>query len=126
MIVMDERVRPSARDRVAEKIRRNTIDTGVRVHEQVLRDSEKRVVRAAAYRGPKSRCVCGHVGDGPDSQHEEGIVLSGHGRCFFPHCGCRRFSFYKALPMFEEYMIAGEISKPGRKPRKARQLARLR
>ena len=36
----------------------------------------------------KSRCTCGHTGDGENSDHKD-LVIPGHGCCKL--CGCPRF-----------------------------------
>ena len=50
---------------------------------------------------PISRCICGHTGDGSDSDHD-GII--GHGACTVVGCGCRKFTWKEFLPTFEEMM----------------------
>lgn len=41
--------------------------------------------------GPKSKCECGHTGDGPESQHLGIAPRAGHGACTVDGCGCERF-----------------------------------
>jgi len=52
------------------------------------------------FKGPKSRCTCGHTGDGAHSEHAA-TVADGHGRCLVPGCACAKFSWYAYLPQFE-------------------------
>lgn len=49
---------------------------------------------------PKSVCLCGHTGDGMESQHED-TMSPGHGPCKL--CECRKFTWAKYLP-------AGEVA----------------
>lgn len=48
---------------------------------------------------PKSRCTCGHTGDGPMSQHKDGApgIIEGHGYCFVNGCGCPKFTWKEWL-----------------------------
>jgi hypothetical protein len=50
--------------------------------------------------GPKSICKCGHLGDGEGGDHEDGILLKGHGRCKI--CDCKMFEWKKFVSSFEE------------------------
>ena len=43
---------------------------------------------------PRSRCTCGHTGDGPHSQHY-GII--GHGACAVKDCECTKFTWSEFL-----------------------------
>ena len=43
---------------------------------------------------PRSRCTCGHVGDGPNSQH---LGLMGHGACSVKGCDCQKFTWSEFL-----------------------------
>lgn len=53
--------------------------------------------------GPRSKCTCGHTGDGPCSEHatriENGTVLdTGHGSCMVEGCDCQQFTWAEFLP----------------------------
>lgn len=56
---------------------------------------------------PKSRCKCGHTGDGGNSQHGG---LLGHGSCNGPTaktgvpCPCTKFSWHVWLTNYTRYM----------------------
>ena len=54
-----------------------------------------------SYKGPKSTCRCGHLGDGSDSQHG-GIV--GHGACTATGCGCDKFTWKDFTPEYKAGM----------------------
>lgn len=41
---------------------------------------------------PRSVCVCGHTGDGFNSEHEDSIV-GGHGSCTVEGCDCQQFTW---------------------------------
>jgi len=45
--------------------------------------------------GGKSKCSCGHTGDGGGSQHED-TVQAGHGKCRM--CNCQKFTWVEFLP----------------------------
>lgn len=50
---------------------------------------------ASTWRGPRSTCACGHLGDGSDSDHAD-IVQgindgNGHGACRAKGCKCKHF-----------------------------------
>jgi hypothetical protein len=57
---------------------------------------------SAAWRGPKSRCRCGHSGDGTNSAH---LGLFGHGRCDIAGCDCSKFSWAAYLPAFNTALL---------------------
>jgi hypothetical protein len=62
----------------------------------MAKQTEQKRNVVADWRGPKSICACGHVGDGRESQHEgtvPGLVDNGHGRCLEGGCPCTRFTF---------------------------------
>ena len=42
------------------------------------------------YEKPKSWCYCGHLGDGPGSQHDG---FNGHGACLVADCECIQFTW---------------------------------
>lgn len=48
---------------------------------------------------PHSICTCGHVGDGPFSNHED-TLNDGHGPC--KKCPCRMFMWHRYMIPFEE------------------------
>jgi hypothetical protein len=53
---------------------------------------------AHAKADPKSRCRCGHTGDGPGSQHDGGVV-AGHGSCL--ECAaCVKFTWAQWTPEY--------------------------
>ncbi len=39
----------------------------------------------------RSRCTCGHTGDGPHSQHFDTPFAKGHGECRL--CDCQKFTW---------------------------------
>lgn len=47
--------------------------------------------------GPRSKCSCGHTGDGPNSQHASlrvgGLYELGAGECMVKGCPCNRFTW---------------------------------
>lgn len=45
----------------------------------------------------KSVCTCGHIGDGPDSQHADSTIAAGHGGCTVDGCDCEQFTWAKFL-----------------------------
>ena len=53
---------------------------------------------------PKSTCKCGHLGDGPNSEHSDDRFEAGHGACKVSTCGCLQFSWNGFLPEFIRYM----------------------
>ena len=53
-----------------------------------------------SFHGPKSMCRCGHLGDGPYSDHEDLYVDRGHGKC--KKCGCEMFVWKSFTPAFAE------------------------
>ena len=53
------------------------------------------------FKGPKSLCVCGHAGDGPNGQHADRCA-PGHGPCLMPGCGCTQFTWMRYTPAFEK------------------------
>lgn len=42
---------------------------------------------------PASLCVCGHTGNGGNSQHHTGGFQSGHGACMVDGCKCKQFTW---------------------------------
>ena len=44
----------------------------------------------STWRGPKSVCTCGHLGDGSDSDHGP---FDGHGACRVEGCDCQQFTW---------------------------------
>lgn len=56
-------------------------------------DNQKQL--ASSWRGPASVCVCGHLGDGSDSEHAGGGPTignkGGHGACRV--CKCQQFTW---------------------------------
>jgi hypothetical protein len=46
--------------------------------------------RSAGIKPARSRCYCGHTGDGNPSQH---YGLVGHGPCSLPGCECKKFTW---------------------------------
>lgn len=55
------------------------------------------------YLKPKSRCYCGHLGDGPDSHHGG---INGHGRCLVSGCGCIQFTWEKWTDEYQAIVTA--------------------
>jgi len=49
---------------------------------------------------PKSKCACGHTGDGGNSQHDNALFELGHGACKVPGCKCKRFTWAGWLSAF--------------------------
>jgi hypothetical protein len=39
----------------------------------------------------KALCVCGHIGDCPESDHKDSKLELGHGKCTVKGCDCQRF-----------------------------------
>lgn len=63
------------------------------------------------FRGARSLCVCGHTGDGEESQHDAscrdavGIVGDdGSGRCTIHGCACFRFTWKSWTPEYRAYL----------------------
>lgn len=58
------------------------------------------------WEGPKSICYCGHNGDGYPSQHSDHTkgyaLIVGHGPCKVRGCECKRFTWEKFTPEFDE------------------------
>lgn len=48
---------------------------------------------------PRSFCKCGHLGDGPNSQHAI-RVAEGHGVCKVPECECAQFTWDGFTPEY--------------------------
>lgn len=49
---------------------------------------------------PRSRCICGHTGDGAHSEHSDFITTQrapGHGHCTVDGCMCFQFSWRNFL-----------------------------
>lgn len=63
----------------------------------------KQVARSLEYgmAAPKSFCKCGHLGDGSNSDHEDGIQ-PGHGKC--KHCACATFTWKAFTPEYGAFM----------------------
>jgi|PlaIllAssembly_1097288.scaffolds.fasta_scaffold14217_4 hypothetical protein len=51
---------------------------------------------------PRSFCVCGHTGDGPNSEHEDTNLESGHGPC--KECMCERFTWERFAVWYDILM----------------------
>jgi hypothetical protein len=63
---------------------------------------------AATYDRPKSVCSCSHTGDGPKSEHADGIQR-GHGACTVAGCLCQQFSWaHWTLPFSAALARAGK------------------
>ena len=58
------------------------------------------------YPKPKSICACGHLGDGPYSDHRD-LIQPGHGGCKIPGCSCVRFSWKRFTKAYEEERSVG-------------------
>ena len=58
---------------------------------------KKKQELARTWRGPKAVCVCGHSGDGTESDHRDGCgalgSALGHGACTVEGCRCRKFTW---------------------------------
>ena len=52
--------------------------------------------------GPKSICLCGHTGDGEDSDHGTGFG-PGHGACMVSGCNCFKFSWARFTKKYERF-----------------------
>ncbi len=52
------------------------------------------------YDKAKSVCSCGHLGDGPSSEHGD-TFSHGHGPCMVEGCDCHKFTWVKFTPEFE-------------------------
>jgi hypothetical protein len=68
----------------------------------------RNIVRAREYtsRAPKSKCRCGHTGDGANGQHEHSIQY-GHGACKEPGCDCGQFRWAGWTKEFEKFIDEG-------------------
>lgn len=55
--------------------------------------------------GPKSVCLCGHTGDGDESQHDDNEVALGHGECLV--CKCEKFTWVAFLPEYQVGLTRG-------------------
>jgi len=57
---------------------------------------------ASTWRGPRSVCTCGCLGDGSDSDHRASLFIpgfdNGHGSC--RECGCTKFTWAGFTPKF--------------------------
>ena len=42
---------------------------------------------------PRSVGKCGHLGDGPGSEHTDERFTAGHGECKVSNCGCLQFTW---------------------------------
>lgn len=65
--------------------------------------------KAKQWQGPKSRCTCGHSGDGPDSEHRTTdpthcVQFEGKGACTVAGCKCKQFTWISWLPEFERHL----------------------
>lgn len=60
---------------------------------------------------PKSICVCGHSGDGPNSYHADNAFVLGHGPC---SCcdGCVKFTWARWSAHYE--VVTGRRTQGGR------------
>lgn len=60
--------------------------------------------------GPKSWCVCGHLGDGIDDSnpnpmwrvHHGGI--EGHGPCLVEGCDCKKFTWHRFIQKYQRWL----------------------
>jgi hypothetical protein len=61
--------------------------------------------RAQEYtlKAPKSKCRCGHTGDGANSCHANAVQY-GHGRCLHPGCDCGQFTWGGWTKEFEQFV----------------------
>lgn len=58
---------------------------------------------------PKSICLCGHTGDGPNSAHG-GLI--GHGPCLVDDCACRKFTWASFTLYGQEMMDRARKLRP--------------
>lgn len=49
---------------------------------------------------PRSICICGHLGDGRNSEHKDSSMTPGHGRC--RECDCEKFTWERWRDMLTE------------------------
>ena len=56
-----------------------------------------------AWKGPRSVCRCGHLGDGEGSQH---AGAGGDGKCLADGCGCERFLWDRFVPELEPRLLS--------------------
>jgi hypothetical protein len=68
--------------------------------------SERVKRRIRAYMGPKSKCTCGHMGDGTHSSH---CGIMGHGACTIYGCPCKQFTWDSWTSDFERYLELAQI-----------------
>lgn len=63
-------------------------------------------IHAIQRKWPRGRsvCTCGHVGDGPHSQHRDCRSSAGHGACSVRGCSCRKFRWQSNLPEFAAFV----------------------
>jgi len=56
--------------------------------------------------GPKSICLCGHTGDGTNSDHSTLIGSSedGTGECLVNGCDCTRFTWGRFTKKFHNFL----------------------
>ena len=55
------------------------------------------------YTGPRSLCSCGHLGDGPNSDHgASDLGTPGHGKC--NKCDCKIFSWNKFTNEYQKHL----------------------
>lgn len=58
----------------------------------------------ALWHRPRSTCKCGHLGDGPASEHENDRFEAGHGACKVSTCGCLQFTWAGFTTEFMAHM----------------------
>lgn len=60
--------------------------------------------------GPRSLCMCGHTGDGIDSEHSTliGSTEDGTGDCLVNGCDCVRFTWKQFTKKFENFLEGGK------------------
>ena len=70
-------------------------------------ESDRRMKRSLEFSQtrPKSVCICGHSGDGADSEHAGGVINAGHGGCL--KCDCKKFSWDRWTASYALYMKGG-------------------
>lgn len=62
-----------------------------------------------AFAGPRGICVCGHTGNGPNSDHADDNLrtsdtVQGTGVCHAPDCQCSRFQMARRTPEWQRYL----------------------
>jgi hypothetical protein len=73
-----------------------------------VRYPKKRPSPPLAFQGPKGICLCGHTGNGSDSQHSDthfqyNTESGGNGACTITDCDCRAYAPARRTPEFEVY-----------------------